>query len=393
MAFWLCTGTTVLAAPPPGESAPRALTDVQAKRADGDAATDAPGDAPRLTSGGIRLPAPPIGYNRHVLGWIDFAYPPEVRERIQPLIEDSELARRELMDRLGTMVLREVHVRVARTPGEMSTLAPPGAPYPAFASGVAYPDLGLVLLTLQPRYPRESLNVQQTFRHELAHVALHDAVRGRPVPRWFNEGFAVFASGESSLPRLQTLWTATVAGNLLPLDRLERSFPADAGTASIAYAQAADIVRYLVRRQDHFRFNGLVERMARGTPFDAALEQAYGIDRRALELEWQKDVSRRYTLWPILASTSVLWMGVMALFFFGYRRRKARSRAVLERWRKEEAREDALRTAVQALQSPERVHVVLAGSQVRLEPSIHPATVADPDVPKINHDGRLHTLH
>jgi hypothetical protein len=124
--------------------------------------------------------------------------------------------------RLGQAVLSDLTVYVARTPGEMSTLAPEGAPYPKYAAGVAYSELGLVLLTLTPKHPGAAHDLVEIFRHELAHVALHQGVSGRAVPRWFNEGFAVHASGESSLARLQTLWTATLAGDLMPLSRLDR---------------------------------------------------------------------------------------------------------------------------------------------------------------------------
>ena len=48
------------------------------------------------------------------------------------------------------------------------------------------------------------------FRHELAHIALQDATLGHHVPRWFNEGFAIHASGESRYLRWKTLENATL---------------------------------------------------------------------------------------------------------------------------------------------------------------------------------------
>src|SRR5690606_39736253 len=66
----------------------------------------------------------------------------------------ADKAREELREMLGQNVLERVHVRVGRTVTEMETLAPEGAGYPKYASGVAYSEIGLVLLTEQPRYPR-----------------------------------------------------------------------------------------------------------------------------------------------------------------------------------------------------------------------------------------------
>jgi hypothetical protein len=220
---------------------------------------------------------------------------------------------------------------------------------------------------------------------------LYDAVKGHDVPRWFNEGFAVYVSGEGSIPRLQTLWTATLAGNIIPLERLERSFPDDAILASIAYAQAADVVRYLVRTQEQYRFDGLVERIARGMDFDQALLGAYGVDRMTLESEWREDIARRYTFWPVLTGSTVLWVGIVGLFFWAYRRRRVRDRRILERWRREEATEDALLAAARAKQ---HIHIVVAQPSSSLStPPPRPVPNGDADVPKVEHGGSLHTLH
>lgn len=350
-----------------------------------------PGDSPKLDKNTVRRPDPPAGFNRHEAGWIHFAYPPEARQRIQRLIESADATRSELCERLGVPVLNDVHVRIARTANEMTTLAPENAPYPKYASGVAYPDLGLVLITLDPRHPNERNDIVETFKHELAHLALHEAVKGHDVPRWFNEGFAVYVSGEGSLPRLQTLWTASLARNIIPFDRLERSFPNDAILASIAYAQAADIVRYLVRTQEQYRFDGLVGRIARGMSFDQALVASYGIDRLTLESEWREDIARRYTFWPVLTGSTVLWIGIVGLFFFAYRRRKDRDKKILERWRRDEAAEDALLAA--AAVSKQRVHIVVTSPSSPLPPPPRPTPGADAEVPKIEHDGSIHTLH
>jgi len=353
----------------------------------------APADAPRLSDRALQQPSPPAGFNRYDAGWIHFAYPPEVRERIQVLIDNAESARTGLMARLGTPVLRHLYVRVARTPGEMATLAPSGAAYPKYAAAVAYPDLDLVLLTLQPLYPNEHHDILEVFIHEMAHVALHDAVRGHPVPLWFNEGFAVFASGESSIVRLQTLWTATLAGTLMPLTRLESAFPRDAQTASIAYAEAADVVRYLVRTEDRYRFDGLVSRLAKGVDFGTALAGAYGIDLASLESEWRSDLGRRYTFWPVLASTSVLWFGIVGLCFWAIRKRRSRNQAILERWSKEEAEQDEFPAIRETSDVPPRVHIVLAGVSQRRSGPPPVLGVPESEVPKVVHDGQLHTLH
>jgi hypothetical protein len=341
----------------------------------------------------LRLPKPPQGFNTYDGGWITFAYPPGLRERVQPLIHQASEARADLGARLGRRVLKRVTVYLARSPGEMATLAPRGAPFPKYAAGVAYSELGLVLLTLTPVYPNSRHELGEVLRHELAHLALADALGDGRVPRWFNEGFAVFASGESSFPRLRTLWLATLGDDLLSLAELHHSFPADAPSASIAYAQAADVVRFLVRHQERHRFGRMIELLRAGQSFDAALERSYGTDLATLEYEWREDVAKRYTFWPILFSGTTLWVGALGLFVWGYRRRRRRHHQTLQRWAREEALEDQRAARQQAAMAPATpVHIVFSRPSGR---QLVPPLPAPPEVevPKIEHDGRWHTVH
>ncbi len=378
------TGRTELRGPEAGVEPP--ATEPGHERGD-----TPPMDAPRVRSGHLRLPQVASGFGTYDGGWIKFTFHPSARARIEPLIALADQVRLELADRLGQPVLRNVRVDIARTPGEMETLAPAGAPYPAYADGVAYSDIGLVLLTLNPRYANSSTSydVKQVFRHELAHLALHDAVGERDIPRWFNEGFAVLASGETSFDRMWVLWSATLADRLIPLADVERSFPSDESKASVAYAEAVDVVRFLVRREEAHRFRALVQSLRDGQDLDNSMRLAYAVDLATLEHEWREDVAKRYTFWPVLFSGTAVWGLVLGLFVVGWRKRRKRAKVTLERWARDEAREDALRR----LRADARVHIVLSPSpQPVATPLPHPAP--EPvEVPRVEHDGEWHTLH
>lgn len=376
------TGTTDVSLPSGSAVEPPAVDSVGHE-------SQPPADAPRLGEERAKLPPLAAGFSTYDGGWLRITYHPSSRERIEPLIAAADEAKRDLEEWLGTSVLARVRVDVARTPGEMATLAPRGAPYPEYASGVAYPELGLVLLTLTPRYQNESFDLTQVFRHELAHVALEDAVGPHPIPRWFNEGFAVMASGETSFERMYTLSNATLWDKLLPLREVERSFPMDETKASVAYAEAADVVRFLVRREDRHRFRALVRELRTGRSLDHAAREAYGVDLVSLEHEWREDVAKRYTFWPILCSGTLVWVGVLGLFVWGWRKRRARSKATLARWARDEAREDDLRR----LEENARIHIVLQRAPGAVATPLPAAQPPEIDVPRVQHDGTWHTLH
>ena len=350
-------------------------------------------DAPRLGAGVLHMPPQPAGFNTYNARWLTFVYHPTSRERMQPLLAQADAVRSQLSERLGFPVLSEVRVEIARTPLEMTTFAPAGAPYPEYAAGVAYSELGLVLLTLAPVHPGSEQDLGEVFRHELAHVALSDALNGQQVPRWFNEGFAVFASGESAFVRMKTLSMATVGGSLIPLHDLERSFPNDETKAQVAYAEAVDVLRFLVRREDAHRFRALIAELRSGKAFDKAVFAAYGVELSTLELEWRDDVSRRYTFWPILLSGTFFWVIALGVFVWGWRRRRRRDKLTLQRWAREEAVEDLQRARLAMRNEAARVHIVLAtGAEAPAAQLVMPLP-SEVEVPRIEHDGTWHTLH
>jgi hypothetical protein len=326
------------------------------------------------------VPRVPDTYVTRDLGWLTLSYPPVAEERVASIVRDADEVKAQLEEALGQPVLERVEVRVVPTIADMVRLAPAGAPPPAYASGVAYSGLHLVLLTMMAPRGAEAVDLDEVFRHEMAHVALEDAVRGHHVPVWFNEGLAIHLSGERHTDRLRALWNATLSNTLLPLAELDRSFPSDSFEVSIAYAQSADFMRFLLRRADRLRFAAMIERVREGGDFERAVADAYGSDLRKLEFQWRSDVDKRFSIIPILTGGGIVWVGVIGGLFYAYARRRRRARAILERWGEEEAKEDARRAKLLAAEEAAEADLVRASARL-------------PAPAKVEHAGGWHTLH
>jgi hypothetical protein len=323
------------------------------------------------------LPRVPASYRTRELGWLTLSYPPAAEERVAPLVRDADAIKAQLAAALGQHVLGRVEVRVAPTASDMARLAPASNPPPTYASGVAYRGLGLVLLTmLQPR-GAEAVDLEEVFRHELAHVALDDALLGQHIPVWFNEGLAISLSGENRFDREKTLWHATLSGTLLPLSELDRSFPSDHAEVGVAYAESADFLRFLMRRADESRFVSMISRVREGQPFERALADAYGSDVRKLEFQWRSEAERRYSVIPILTGGSLVWVAVIGGLGAAYVKKRRRAKKILDRWEHEEAVEDALRARRAAAAEDDLIEVSVA--------ALRPV--------RVEADGRWHTLH
>lgn len=350
-------------------------------------------------------PAVPDDFSSIDSGWILMRYHPEQSALARKLMLEAEPFRREVRGLLGSEpespsapLTEKVEVRIGRTPLEMEKLGPSGLRYPQYASGLALPRSRLILLTATPRFPGENHDLVQIFRHELAHVAMADRVGVGQVPRWFDEGFAVYASGEGEMMRMQTLWTATLARRLIPFAELSARFPEDAQTASIAYAQAADVIRYLLRGDGEHRFHAIFSRMNKSQTFESAVQDAYGEDLGLLEVEYRADAARRYTFWPILFASSTIWGLAAALFVLAYYRKRRQASVKLARWAREEAVEDQLRARLEALQMP-AIRIIVAETSREQESAEQSDAVRfsrgslGGGVPFVEHEGSRHTLH
>jgi hypothetical protein len=331
-----------------------------------------------------KLPPLPADFQRIDDGWLVLELPASVRDRVEAAARDAQEFRARLASDLGQPVLEHVLVRVARDPQQMSELAPEGAPPPPYAVGVAYPSMHLVMLSLVAPDTWDAPDLAEVLRHELTHMALDEAVGDRHVPRWFNEGFAIHESGELAFKRFRVLWDATVGHRLLPLADLDHAFPADGPEVGVAYAESADVVRFLMRDEDRARFGSLVQRVRAGQAFESALDDAYDTDLRKLEYEWREEAAHRFGLVPMLTGGGALWTLITGLSVVAWVKRRRKAKAKLAAWAREEAEMDLAMAAAK-----ERAAAALAAGTDEETVAPH----MRPGVPVVEHEGRWYTLH
>lgn len=326
------------------------------------------------------LPAAPQGFERLRTAGADWTFPPHARATVRELEDLRRVRYRAIVDDLGANAAERVIVRVARNPEEMSALAPVGLPPPSYADAVAYPSLGLVLLSLTGRDPAHPPDLETTFVHELSHVALHRAVAGRPVPRWFTEGLAIHHARERSLERMKLLWEATAQRRLVPLPRLEASFADGSADVGVAYAEAADVVAYLLRVDDGpYKMKRLVRGLARGQAFDEALLGSYFVGLRELDREWRRDLWDRHSAYPLVVGGTGLWAIATVFLVVAFVKRRRLAKRKLARWAREEAEIDRLEAVVDR--------------KLLEAPAGRPIEVREDRVPTVEHEGRTYTLH
>lgn len=298
---------------------------------------EAPADVARISEAVI--PEAPPGFVVRTVGVITFEHHELATSTLADLVGGAEASWSRVARELGADASTPLRVRVGRSPEEMAALAPEGAPPPEYAVGVAYPALGLVLLTLSAPETWDRPDLASVFVHELAHVATHRASGGNGVPRWLDEGIAIHVAGERSMERVRVLWEGTVGGRLISLDDLSGSFPARPTQVSLAYAESADFVAWILRRSPDGpdKLRALLQRIGRGAEFEGAVRQTWTAGIGQLEVEWRSALSERYGMLPLLLGSGLAWGIVAVLVVLAWVRRKRDARVTLDRWEREEA--------------------------------------------------------
>ena len=276
-------------------------------------------------------------------GRVEISYEPGLEDTARSLQASADAALAEISgDLVDLPQPREIHVQLVRDASELAEVSPQGRGAPPWAIGVAYPDLGVI--SVATRRGGSLVDPTDTLRHELAHIALGAAL-GDKAPHWLHEGFAYQHSAEWSWDRTETLAGMAWFNGIVPLDQLDRSFPAEEAPANRAYAEAYDFVGYLSRRGryedtaddgDRYPFRHFLTLVGQTGDLDGAAVKAFGKPLRALFDEWKDTLSQRYLMAPIGLIGLGVWILCAILLALAWRRRRRLNRTRLAQWDREE---------------------------------------------------------
>lgn len=251
---------------------------------------------------------------------------------------------------------KSIQIQIVRDAQDLAAIAPNGRSVPAWAVGIAYPDLGIAGIAL--RRGADVVDPITTMKHELAHLALGASIGDR-APHWLHEGFAYQHSAEWAWDRAETLAGMAWFGGVIALDDLDRSFPAQESPAHRAYAQSYDFVGYLSRRGrwedaaddgDRWPFRRFLFQLGKGAPLDVAAIKAFGKPIHALFDEWRDELTKRYLTAPIGVLGLAVWVACALLLTLAWWRKRRYNKQRLAQWERDEQ--------AQAVSVPEPRHVV-----------------------------------
>lgn len=278
------------------------------------------------TSAPLQKNVPPFLFQYHEL---DQVY-------MDPILAASNELHEKISKDIGFHLKNQIKVVMALSEDEFNQFQAKGYPLPEWAAGVAYPKLNLMVIR-SPRLQRGPKTPPlKTFTHELAHLILAAGFGNRPIPRWLNEGLAMYESYEWHPAQDLRMTIAVLSGGVIPLEELTGAFGGKEFEVQQAYVQSYSLVNFLISTYGQEGFQFFVHRLARGKPFQQALEDAFHLSPQTFQTKWKRHLRVRFNWIPFLTSTTVLWFVISSTLFFVYLIRKHRNQKIIEEWEKEE---------------------------------------------------------
>lgn len=225
---------------------------------------------------------------------------------------------------------------------------------PEWGAAVAFP--AEQRLVLQGRdAPSSAGDPLIVLRHEIAHLALHEALPRADIPRWFDEGYASLAAGEAGRDEFLTLQLALSARRGLTFAALDSAFGGGAVRAGTAYALATRAVQELAALDPRRGLGLLFQYWADAGRMSPAVRQAYGLTLEGFEVQWASLMRRRYGALALATDLGILGVALLAMVgpIWWARRKRLRERlaemAAADAAAEARAREEAIEALLLAV--------------------------------------------
>jgi hypothetical protein len=197
---------------------------------------------------------------------------------------------------------------------------------PEWGAAIAFPESQRIIMQ-GSRAGSDAGEPVEVLRHELAHLALHEALGDLP-PRWFDEGYASYSARELDREEVLATNVALALRGTPTLAGLDSAFMYGSAEAQAAYALAYRAVADLAALDQQRGLALFFDYWKSSGSFEVAVRSAYGMTAAAFEKRWQSQTRRRYGALALFADLTlgVLFLLLLVVPLYVIRRRRDRRR-------------------------------------------------------------------
>ncbi|KAA3619686.1 MAG: hypothetical protein DWQ05_02885 [Calditrichaeota bacterium] len=210
---------------------------------------------------------------------------------------------------------------------------------PHWGEAVAIPSQQKIIVK-SPRWHRPSQQLRIILNHELVHVLAGIATGQTRLPRWFNEGLAIYVSGDLRYIDGKELPHAVANDQVLKLKEIDSVLSFHQLRANLAYQQSFATIQYIVEAYSHTSLPKLLNYIAEFKDFNRGFHKTFGFTITQFELEFRQYLEKKYQYSFLLDFESWLWALMLLLFFLAVGIKKYRNHKKLQQWENEQPNYD-----------------------------------------------------
>ncbi len=210
-----------------------------------------------------------------------------------------------------------------------------GENIPQWSDGIAAPIHNTIILK-SPRWIPSETDNKAIATHELTHIILARAVKGNPIPRWFNEGLAVYYSGEKGYASSTLVSKALLTDSIIPLNDIDEVLQFHVDKAQLAYQESYLAIDYLMNQYGSDSVKKIIQKLGDGLNLNQALLRVIDLDLWEFEDEWLDYIKRKYRWHFMIEFDNYLWVLILALFIIGFIIMRRRNKKTIQRWQMED---------------------------------------------------------
>ncbi len=217
------------------------------------------------------------------------------------------------------------------------------APIQDWAIGCAFPLSSRIVIQNPRVILQREFQLSQIIRHEIVHVVFGQRTQKtiRGIPLWFNEGVAIYLSGEWVPRRHELLLKHVFSKSTIPLSKLADEFPKSESLAQLAYAESLNAVTWLTEIAGVDKLWEIIDLLGKGNDLNTAYKEAIGWELATFDVEWRNSLPRRYHWAALFSSSHLFWGSLALLVVLVYLRSRYRSRQRLVELEQEDMEVDA----------------------------------------------------
>ena len=204
---------------------------------------------------------------------------------------------------------------------------------PDWGIGCALPEKKTIVL--RPSF-KGKVGLEELVVHELSHILLGQATGRARLPRWFDEGVAMWQSRQWRWGQDFTMNKAVFFHRIIPLGQIDNMLLFSSPRAQLAYTESFLALIYLFELGGGEVLPRLVQEMASGKEFSQALLEVCGCSEKEFAAEWERFVHHKFNLASMLLDSFNLWVVILLLFVTVYFVKRYRTRKTLQQWEVEE---------------------------------------------------------